>query len=300
MRHPMVRIRGPFDPRRTRWTSAASVANQREYRHRASGGTIFGASKRPTTPARISAPSTTSTTSRYLPNAVTPDGSSRMTNPRAITRPTPTPRSITALVTALRQSLPSRTSSQARTPSPATLGKTWAKNTPTAVAATMAIRVICLSRAPSESTILYQRRPESGISSMATKIASAAQRKSSSGMTDQTWFRSICRETYQRHAPVTSNLAAKIATFSPLPPRDRPGISKSLPRWYSIRTLSLTLGDQLSFTEDVPEWTGPLAKRVISLQIAELRGTPNLQSRQSVDRSRPWPEDRRRASWCGR
>src|SRR5262249_49717840 len=106
MRHPIVRITGPFDPRRMRWTSAASVANHREYRHRASGGTIFGASKRPSTPARISAPSTTSTTSRYLPSAVRPDGSSRMTNPRAITRPTPTPRSITALVTAARQSLP--------------------------------------------------------------------------------------------------------------------------------------------------------------------------------------------------
>src|SRR5262249_43932488 len=50
---------------------------------------------------------------------------------------TPPPRSITRLVTAVRQLLPSRTSSQARPPSPATLGKTWAKNTPTAAAAVM-------------------------------------------------------------------------------------------------------------------------------------------------------------------
>jgi hypothetical protein len=60
------------------------------------------------------------------------------------------------------------------------------------------------------------------------KAASAAQRKSSSGIADKTWFKSICRETYQKHVPVTSNLAAKIATFSPLPPRDGRGVSKSL------------------------------------------------------------------------
>ena len=45
MRHPRPRITGPFGPRRTRWASAANVATQREYRHRASSGTIFGASQ---------------------------------------------------------------------------------------------------------------------------------------------------------------------------------------------------------------------------------------------------------------
>ena len=78
----------------------------------------------------------------------------------------------------------------------------------------MAVRVARISRAASEPTILYQRRPESGISSVATKIANAAHRKSSSGMADKTWFKSICRETYQKHAPVTSSLAISIATFS--------------------------------------------------------------------------------------
>src|SRR5262249_36324629 len=102
MRHPMLRTTGPFDPSRTRWTSAAKVANQREYRHRASGETIFGASKRPTAPARINAPYTMSTTSRYPPSAVRPDGSNSTTNPSTMSRPTPTARSITTLVTAVR------------------------------------------------------------------------------------------------------------------------------------------------------------------------------------------------------
>src|SRR5262245_863790 len=228
MRHPMLRITGPFDPKRTRWTSVANVAKQREYRHRLSGRTILGASKRPNAPARISAPYTTSTTSRYPPSALRPGGSSRTTNPSAIIRPTPTPRSITALVTALCQLLPSRTRSQARTPSPATLGKTCAKNTPTAVAAIMAVRVARISRAASEPTILYQRRPESGISSVATKIANAAHRKSSSGMRNKTWFKSICRETYQKHVPVTSSLATRIATFSALV-SETSWVSSSLP-----------------------------------------------------------------------
>src|SRR5215813_15156082 len=56
--------RGPIRPEKTRWTSVANVANQREYRHRVSGITILGATKRPNAPARISAPYTTSTTSR--------------------------------------------------------------------------------------------------------------------------------------------------------------------------------------------------------------------------------------------
>ena len=48
----MPRTTGPFDPSKTRWTSAANVANQREYRHRASGDAIFGASERPSAPIR--------------------------------------------------------------------------------------------------------------------------------------------------------------------------------------------------------------------------------------------------------
>ena len=88
-----------------------------------------------------------------------------MTNPSAINRPTPTPRSITTLVTALRQSQPSRTSSQARTPSPVTLGRTWAKNTPMAVTAIMAARVMRSSSTASASTTLRQRSATSGICS---------------------------------------------------------------------------------------------------------------------------------------
>src|SRR5437868_7069029 len=80
----------------------------------------------------------------------------------------------------------------------------------------MAVRVICGSRAASASTMLYQRRPTSGISSTTTKIASAAQRKSSSEIADETWRQSICRETYQKHAPVTSSLTVTIAAFSTL------------------------------------------------------------------------------------
>src|ERR1700739_735345 len=92
----------------------------------------------------------------------------------------------------------------------------------------MAVRVICGSRAASASTMLYHRRPTSGISSTTTKIASAAQRKSSSEIADETWRQSICRETYQKHAPVTSSLSATIAAFSTLPRCDRRGASKSL------------------------------------------------------------------------
>ena len=53
---------------------------------------------------------------------------------------------------------------------------------------------------------------------MITKLANAAQRKSNSEMEDKTWLKSICREIYQKHAPVTSSLTAKIATFW-APPR---------------------------------------------------------------------------------
>jgi len=77
-----------------------------------------GCEQGPSIPTRIKVPYTTSTRSRYPPKAVSPDGSNRMTNPNTINNARPTPRSITALVTALRQLLPSRTSSQARTPRP--------------------------------------------------------------------------------------------------------------------------------------------------------------------------------------
>src|SRR5262249_32780187 len=229
MRHAMPRTTGPFDPSKTRWTSATNVANQREYRHRASGDAIFGARTRPSAPTTTNAPYTRSTTSRYPPSAVRPDGSNSTTNPSTSSRPTPTPRSITTLVTAVRQLLPSRTRSQARIPSPATFGKTWAKNSPTEVAAVMAGRCNFGSRAASASTMLYQRRPTSGISSTTTKIANAAQRKSSSEIADEAWRQSICRETYQKHAPVTSSLAATIAAFSTLPRCDGRGVSNSLP-----------------------------------------------------------------------
>src|SRR6516165_7814191 len=75
--------------------------------------------------------------------------------------------------------------------------------------------------------MLYQRKPASGISSMITKIASAAQRNSSNGITDESWRQSICRDTYQKHAPVTSSLAASIAAFLAAQ-LDRRGVSKSL------------------------------------------------------------------------
>ena len=219
---------GPFGPRTTRWASAANAANQREYRQRASGGATLGASKRPNTPAMRSAPYTTSTTLRYPPSAVRPDGSSRMTNPNATNRPTPMPRSITTPVTALRQPQPRRTRSQARTPSLATPGRTCAKNTPMAVTAIMTVRVMRSSSAASASTTSRQRRPRSGIWSTATKMANAAQRKSNDGIADRTWRRSICRETYQKHAPVTSSLAAKTATFPAPPARGRLFVSRSL------------------------------------------------------------------------
>src|SRR5262245_51247029 len=83
--------------------------------------------------------------------------------------------------------------------------------------------------------MLYQRKPASGISSMITKIASAAQRNSSNGITDESWRQSICRETYQKHAPVTSSLAATIAAFSTLPRCDGRGALKSLATVVFIR-----------------------------------------------------------------
>ena len=149
-----------------------------------------------------------STVSRYPLRAVRLDGKSRMTNPIATNRPNPTARSITTLVTAFRQSQPSRTSNQARTPSPATLGRTWAKNTPIAVTAMITTELIRALRVPSASTTFHQRTPATGIWSMTSNIANAAQRKFNHGSADRTWLKSICRETYQKHAPVTMSLAA--------------------------------------------------------------------------------------------
>src|SRR5262249_30959079 len=83
--------------------------------------------------------------------------------------------------------------------------------------------------------MLYQRKPASGISSMITKMASAAQRKSRSVITDETGPQPPCRETYQKHAPVTSSLAATIAAFSTPPRCDGRGVSKSLATLVLIR-----------------------------------------------------------------
>src|SRR5262245_41073884 len=70
---------------------------------------------------------------------------------------------------------------------------------------------------------------------MTTKIARTAQRKSSSGIADETWRQSICRETYQKHAPVTSSLAATIAAFSAPRRRDGRGVSNLLATLVLIR-----------------------------------------------------------------
>jgi hypothetical protein len=50
---------------------------------------------------------------------------------------------VTTLITEFCQSQPNRMSNQARTPSPAMLGRTWAKNTPIAATA-MIVRVVIL------------------------------------------------------------------------------------------------------------------------------------------------------------
>ena len=134
-----------------------------------------------------------------------------MTNPSATNRPTPTPRSMMTLSTALRQSQPSRTSSQARIPSPATLGKTCAKNMPIVAIAIIASCVIRSLLAVSASTMLCQRIPTSGICSITIRMANATQRKSSIGTAGKTWLKSVCHERYQKHTAVTSSLAAKIA-----------------------------------------------------------------------------------------
>ncbi len=70
---------------------------------------------------------------------------------------------------------------------------------------------------------------------MITKIASAAQRNSSNGIADESWRQSICRERYQKHAPVTSSLAATIAAFLAPPRCDWRCASKSLATLVLIR-----------------------------------------------------------------
>src|SRR5262249_40125233 len=68
----------------------------------------------------------------------------------------------------------------------------------------------------------------------------AAQRKSRSVIADETWRQSTCPETYQKHAPVTSTLAAMIAAFSTLPRCDGRGGSNSLATLVLIRLRPLT------------------------------------------------------------
>ena len=56
------------------------------------------------------------------------------------------------------------------------------------------------------------------------------------GTADKTCFKSICRETYQKHPPVTISFAAKIASFSIPPPRGRLVVSRSLATLMPIQT----------------------------------------------------------------
>ena len=100
-----------------------------------------------------------------------------MTNPSASISPTPMPRSITTLVSALRQSQPSRTSSQARTPSPMTPGRTWVKNAPMVVTAIMA--VIGWRGAASAARISFQRSATGRNASVTTSSAKPSQPMSS-------------------------------------------------------------------------------------------------------------------------
>src|SRR5215469_4738345 len=119
--------------------------------------------------------------------------------------------------------------------------------------------------------MLYQRKPASGISSMITKIASAAQRNSSNGMADESWRQSICRETYQKHAPVTSNLAATIAAFSTPPRCDGRGVSKSLATVVLIRLRPRPERLIFDFTEACGSLIG---QATISLQALHSRPIP--------------------------
>ena len=111
MRLPMLKIISLHVPRRTRWTSVANVANQRNTAIARAVGQIVGTISRPNPPAKISAPQTTTTTSRYPPSAVRPDGNSRLKSP-SITNTCQPALSMSTLFKALRQSQPSRTTSE--------------------------------------------------------------------------------------------------------------------------------------------------------------------------------------------
>src|SRR5215472_3443698 len=119
--------------------------------------------------------------------------------------------------------------------------------------------------------MLYQRKAASGISSMITKIASAAQRKSSSGIADETWRQSTCPETYQKHAPVTSSLAATIAAFSTPRRCDGRGVSKSLATLVLIRLRPRPERPIFDFTEACGSLIG---QATISLQALSSRPIP--------------------------
>src|SRR6516162_7522815 len=121
--------------------------------------------------------------------------------------------------------------------------------------------------------MLYQRKPASGISSMTTRIASAAQRNSSNGIADESWRQSICRERYQKHAPVTSSLAATIAAFSTLPRRDGRGVSKSLATLVLIRLRPRPERLIFDFTETCSSLIG---QATISLSALRSRPIPQI------------------------
>src|SRR5262249_49134202 len=111
--------------------------------------------------------------------------------------------------------------------------------------------------------ILHQRRPKTGISSMATTEANAAQRKSNKRIEDETWLKSICRKTYQKHAAVTRSFTTKITAFLPPPPAGRLVVSLSL----VTRVLTILLVTQHSPTPVVApqdHWQGRLSGIVMA------------------------------------
>src|SRR5215831_5479628 len=121
--------------------------------------------------------------------------------------------------------------------------------------------------------MLYQRRPTSGICSMTTKIARAAQRNSSNGIADEAWRQSTCPETYQKHAPVTSSLAATIAAFSTLPRCDGRGGSNSLATLVLIRLRPRPERLIFDFTEACSSLIGQA-----TISLSALRSRPIPQS----------------------
>src|SRR5262249_9071173 len=97
-----------------------------------------------------------------------------------------------------------------------------------AVTATMMVGVMRLLCAASSSTMAHHRSPTSGICSITTTLANAAQRTATTRTADKTWPVSTCRERYQKHVAVTSSLTATIASFLVAPPRDGRVVSRSL------------------------------------------------------------------------